>query len=73
MGVIELADTAWDALIVLAPEKDFLLCFWADQEKVYAAIVSDASPILRIQENSNALGDRMAWFTLDANGNYWKL
>lgn len=70
-GVIELAQSAWAAPVVLAPKIDGSIRFCGYCRKLDTMTVRDTYPLPRMDECIDGLGEGQISATLDENRGYW--
>jgi hypothetical protein len=71
--VIEPATCEWASQIVLVPKPNGSLRFCVDYRRLNAITVSDTSPLPRMDEFIDSLGEAVVFTALDCNSSYWQI
>lgn len=71
--VIEPTTSGWASAVVLVPKKDVSLHFCVDYRRLDTLTRSDASPLPRMRDCIDSLGEAATFSTHDCNAGYWQV
>lgn len=72
-GIIEPSQSEWAAPVVIARKKDGPYRFCVDYRRLNSTKVTESSPIPRMEEDIDSLGDASIFYRFNCKWGYWKL